>query len=473
MIDARMLRRPVRCSFHASVVPKVIPDTTFIGEEGVAVVQRILMRMRYAWQSTGRFDAGIDGYIELRDSETREMLGAHLGAQVKARAKFTRETEDSFEFLCEQEDVDYWQRSNLPVVLICVRSGTDEAWFKCVTEYFADPDVRAERRVAFDKQADRFDEDAAAALRDMALPPDAGVPRQGLTGPETLLTNLLPIASCGEHIWSATTDCLDREDAATRYAQADEEAGEELPRASDYIIREGKLYSLRDPNTCELVRICDAQTATSQPVGGWADSDDRELQHRFADVLRRTLLQQLKSRINWQHEKGLFYFAAGEELEDVEVAGERAKRKVVKVKRVPTRDGEERVSYVKHLAFRPRFVRFAGVWYLEITPDWYYSYDGVREAGQAWTLRAGLKRLERNAAVVGHLKFWEHMLTTQLSAFDPHNLPLRFRPLRAERVPVGIQDRTWQGSRARTAAAAKASTRQQVSKRPTTRRKGG
>ena len=157
-------------------MPKVLPETTFIGEEGIAVVQRILMRMRYAWQPTGRFDAGIDGYIELRDRQTREMLGAHLGAQVKARAKFTRETADTFEFLCEQEDVDYWLRSNLPVVLICVRSGTDEAWFKCVTEYFSDPGLRAERRVAFDKNEDRFDENAASTLRDIALPADAGVP---------------------------------------------------------------------------------------------------------------------------------------------------------------------------------------------------------------------------------------------------------------------------------------------------------
>jgi hypothetical protein len=174
-------------------VAKVIPDTTFIGEDGVAVVQRILMQMRYAWQPTGRFDAGIDGYTELRDDQTKEMLGAHLGAQVKTRARFTRETDTSFEFLCEQDDVDYWMRSNLPVVLICVHSGTDDAWYACVTEYFADPAVRAERRVTFDKQRDRFGVHSSAALRDLALPDDAGVPRQGLTGPETLLTNLLTV----------------------------------------------------------------------------------------------------------------------------------------------------------------------------------------------------------------------------------------------------------------------------------------
>ena len=126
------------------------------------------------------------------------------------------------------------------MVLICVRSGTDEASFKCVTEYFSDPGLRAERRVAFDKNEDRFDENAASTLRDIALPADAGVPRQGLTGPETLLTNLLPISTVGNHIWSASTDCVDREQVNARYAEADQAANAELPRAKATIHPPGR-----------------------------------------------------------------------------------------------------------------------------------------------------------------------------------------------------------------------------------------
>lgn len=285
-------------------MPKVIRDSTFIGEGGIAVVQHILMEMRFAWQPTGRFDVGIDGYIELRDSQTQEMLGAHLGAQVKARAKFTRETDTTFEFLCDQEDVDYWLRSTLPVLLICVRSGTEDAWYVCVTDYFADSDVRAERRVVFDKEQDRFDARVANALRDRALPLDAGVPRQGLTGPETLLTNLLPVVQHGTDVWSAPTECETREDANARYAEL------EGSRASDYLLGDGRLYSLRDPRTCELARICEASESESQDVHAWAGSKDDAVQRRFADLLRRTLLQQLKPRIQWQPEKGIFYFAA-------------------------------------------------------------------------------------------------------------------------------------------------------------------
>lgn len=428
---------------------KKIHDTTFIGEGGIAVVQSILMQMRYAWQPTGRFDAGIDGYIELRDGQTKEMLGAHLGAQVKTRKKFTRETDTSFEYLCDQEDVDYWIRNTLPVLLICVRSDSSDAWFVCVTDYFADPDARAERRVVFDKERDRFDASVADELRDLALPPDAGVPRQGLTGPETLLTNLLPVAHHGSHVWSAPTDCVTLDQANARYAEV------EGPRASDYLLFDQRLYSLRDPGTCELARICDAPKAQTVDVATWADSDDPDVQRRFANMLRRTLLQQLKPRVRWQPEKALFHFAALTD-EDISLTGPTGfSRKVVAIKRFTGRDGEERTSYIRHLAFRPRFVRFESTWYLEVTPEWYFSWDGTREDRKAAERLRFYKSRERNNAVMNHLRFWEHMLTSQLAAFDTEGVPLRFGPLRTERVAVGIDDRAWQGSRARRSAAAK------------------
>jgi hypothetical protein len=178
--------------------------------------------------------------------------------------------------------------------------------------------------------------------------------------------------------------------------------------------------------------------------------------------------------VHWQPEKNLFYFAAGTneeseereqaegtvkipKLEDVVLAGPKLKRAVAKVQRFTSDSGEERVSYIKHLAFRPRFVWLDGAWYLAVVPDWYYSWDGEHEAARAADLRAGLKRMERNAAVTGHLKFWEHMLASQLGAL----MGSTYRsgtggPLRTERVQVGIDDRVWQGSRARRAAAQKA-----------------
>lgn len=417
---------------------KTIHDNTFIGEDGIAVVQRTLMMMRFAWQPTGAFDAGIDGYIELRDSKTKAMLGAHLGAQVKARARFTAETDNGFEFLCDQEDVDYWMRSNVPVLLICVHPDRSEAWWICVTEYFADPQRRASRRVGFDKQTTRFEPGVADQLRDLALPPDAGVPRQGLTGAETLVTNQLPLLAHGDALWSAPTSCANREDANSRYAHIDG------PRASDYILREGRLYSLRDPRECPLQHICDADKASRAAAAVWAEATDVDLQRHFADLLRRTLLQQAKPRLRWQPERGFFYFAAPVPLQPVSMVGPSGRaREVVAVKWFTGRDGKRRVSYIRHQAFRPRFVRLDGRWYLEVEPEWYFSWDGQREDSRAEQRLRWLKGKERNNAVVGHLRFWEQILTRPLSLLADDEPLLRFGPLRTERAPVGIDDKTW------------------------------
>ena len=426
---------------------KQIHDNVFIGEDGIAIVQRVLYKMRYAWQATGKFDAGIDGYIELRDARNRSMLGAHLGAQVKARRQFTAETDESFEFLCEQEHIDYWMRSNIPVLLICVHPETDEAWFVCVTEYFLNPSIRAGRRVFFDKRTMRFDASIVDRLRELALPTDAGVPRRGLTGPETLLTNLLPLVEVSDTLWSAPTECQTSEQANARYALADG------PRASDYLLRENQLYSLRDPGVCELARLCEASRANSQPSTVWSASGDRDLEWRFADLLRRTLLQQLKPRIRWQPDRALFYFAPPFPLHSLKLVGPTGRRRaVVDVKWFTGRDGKRRVSHVRHQAFSPRFVRLEGQWYLQIEPDWYFSWNGTLEDRRADERLRFWKARERNNAVSGHLRLWEQILCEQSSGLDDHDTLLRFGPLRTERAPVGIDDKVWRPQKARPAA---------------------
>jgi hypothetical protein len=430
------------CLTILEAMAKRLHDNVFIGEDGTALVQRILMKMRFGWVPTGKFETGIDGYIELRDSKSRTMLGAHLAAQVKGWAAYTAETDTGFEFLCEQEHVDYWMRSNLPVLLICVHPDTDEAWYVCVSDYFAAPERRASRRVVFDKRTMRFDPSVAETLRDVALPADSGVPRHGLTGPETLLTNLLPVEACGDSLWSAPTDCRTYAQANARYAEV------EGPRASDYLLRDERLYSLRDPRTCELARICDAEQAVAEPVEAWADAGEVDLQRRFSDLLRRTLLQQLKPRLRWQPERALFYFAAPMPLRRLSMVGPTGrKRDVVAVKWFKGRDAKQRVSYVRHQAFRPRFVRWDGQWYLEIEPDWYFSWNGTLEDSRAEERLRFWKGKERNNAVSGHVRFWEQVLVGQVGSLSADTPLLQLGSLRTERAPVGIDDRVWRRQR--------------------------
>jgi hypothetical protein len=52
---------------------KRIGRSDIIGEQGIAHIRRIVLDMGYVFYETGGVEAGIDGYIELRDQSTGEV----------------------------------------------------------------------------------------------------------------------------------------------------------------------------------------------------------------------------------------------------------------------------------------------------------------------------------------------------------------------------------------------------------------
>jgi hypothetical protein len=82
---------------------------------------------------------------------------------------------------------------------------------------------------------------------------------------------------------------------------------------------------------------------------------------------------------------------------------------------------------------------------LEIEPDYLFTYDGERESYRAEEYMAGIKRLDKNLAVVGHLRMWEYLLTRPPSLLHPEPGLLTFGDLRTVDVPVGIDDALWRG----------------------------
>ena len=107
---------------------KIITNQTIIGQQGVALVEKRVLDMGWLWHQTGVFDAGIDGYIELRDPITGAALNSIIQVQSRAtQGKFTAETDTSFEYLCSERDLVYWLAGNAPVILICSHPATGEA----------------------------------------------------------------------------------------------------------------------------------------------------------------------------------------------------------------------------------------------------------------------------------------------------------------------------------------------------------
>ena len=97
---------------------KKISRSDIIGDKGIALIHRLVLDMGFVWNPTG-LEAGIDGYIEIRDEATGEVTNCILQVQSKATAApFAAETDTGFHFVCDERDLDYWLGGNAPVILI-------------------------------------------------------------------------------------------------------------------------------------------------------------------------------------------------------------------------------------------------------------------------------------------------------------------------------------------------------------------
>lgn len=419
---------------------KKMPDSQISGQMGINLIEEIVLGMKFLWHPAGAFDAGIDGRIELRDVRTSEPLNRLVGVQSKAWERFTGETEESFEFLCDRADVDYWMRSREPVLLVCSHPETREAWAVCVTDWFSDPGRRAEQRVKFDKRRHSFDASNALELLHLAARDEPSVVRLPPAPPEDLVSNLLPISSVSDRIWRAPALVDDRDEAQARYAAI---GG---LRASDYLLRDKQLYALRDPSDCALAHLCDVGRVRAFPSDRWSSSEDPALRRYWVELLRRALLQQVKHELQWHPTQHLFYFPAPDPLGSMNVEGPNGSRRVVKVERYfDKRRAEERLKYVRHHCFRPSFQYVNGQWCLAVEPDYLFTYDGERRNYRADEYLAGIKRFDRNPAVLGHLRLWEYLLTRPPSLLRQEAPLLTFAPLLRVYVPTGIDDSAWRG----------------------------
>jgi hypothetical protein len=147
---------------------KTIHPNQITGEYGAALVKARAHAMGFLYTPYGPVEAGIDGIIELRDSVTGQVGGRLVAVQIKTTSQslYTAETEESFEYLCEPNDIAYWERANVPLIIVLVRLSDDSAYWKLIkTPGTPIPD----RRLRVNKFTDKFDSTAADSIAAVAV----------------------------------------------------------------------------------------------------------------------------------------------------------------------------------------------------------------------------------------------------------------------------------------------------------------
>ncbi len=421
-------------------MPKFIPENWIKGQRGVNLVEKIVLDMGFTWEAT-RVDAGIDGQIEIRDLTTGALKNWILRAQVKERQSFLGETADSFSFICDENDLDYWLGGTTPNILIVCRTSTNEAYWVSLRDYFLDGDRRKSRRVVFRKHENRFSKDSAADLVALARPRDSGLYLQPPRQPEVLHANVLPVTRLPENVYIAETR-FRKHGPIFAILNADKLFGN-----GEFILRRNEIISVHDLRHHQWSKVC--ETATAQPTSfkEWAEEDLEERESEVRELLHRCLdALTWKMGMRFNGKDHCFYFRKPEQQKEV--------RKNIRSKSKEARRGlvveyysgtPRRLRGYKHAAFRGEFRRFGEEWFLEVTPTTFYTFDGKRRKANSDQLRKGIKQIERHAAVSGHMKMWSELLaeTEQTEFLDTSYRHLALGRWQELTLPVSLPEKAW------------------------------
>lgn len=416
---------------------KKVSRSAHIGDAGIALIHQRVSAMDHVWHER-KVDAGIDGTIELRDPATGEVSNCHLQVQSKASDNdFPGETTDRFHYDCDERDLDYWMKSPVPVLLICSHPKRNEAWWVHIQAYFSDPARRASGRVDFHKITMAFAGDVSDRLFAVSDPHGRAHTPVADFREETLESNLVPV-SMPDVFWSyeavATTP--------RKVYDLQRESGLEI--RDDFTLFGGRLLTWNLVEGTALggaVRSTPTLEATGELLDGSPDSE-----RVLVRLLNNALREDMRGDCDFHRKRHMLYFRATESLAPRSWNTKGSHWRSV-FKSYAKKTDPSQVSYYKHAGLKWQFLNLDNEWFCAITPDYFYSVNGQRESRYTAQYLSGIKRLERNPAVLGETRMWAAILAGREggedSLFSQRERILDFGKLVTFDTDRGIDEAKW------------------------------
>lgn len=414
-------------------VAKYAPRGTVIGDAGVGLIHTTVGLMGHLWHPTSGVDSGIDGEIELRSPSDGQVKNRRIGVQSKAtESPWDADDGDSFSFSPTYNDIEYWLSSNHPVIVVCTRPSTGEAYWRSVQEWVRDPQRRAKRTLRFDKQKDRFDQATRDLLFNLnAVDHDDVEPPGPAPEPETLLTNLMPISWQGAEVWSAEIGDLDPPAVFERARLVG-------ATHTGLAFRDGELWSLREFSDAFLGAI-DAHAAKRSSLDGWLQSGDVSDLNLIRELVCRDLVDRHSWWLRWHAYKKRAYFRRRGERQAVSYKwGKGTGRGVV----LPQYAKAGHFTGYRHDAAGLHVRRFGDALYLQVSPTYLFTWDGKDLSGHHDSALAGINRKDRHASVSQMLRMWATLLADE-HTIDGHEHPFALGALVEVRSPQSIPENGW------------------------------
>jgi Domain of unknown function (DUF4365) len=420
---------------------KKISKSDIIGDQGIALIHQRVSAMGFLWHPT-RLEAGIDGWIELRDDQTGEVTGHFVPVQSKAadtNRRFTAETDTSFEFLCDERDLGYWLSSNAPIVIVVSRPNEDEAYWACITDRFRDLTSRKARRICFDKKRDRFDVNSAHDIAKLAIAKNSGFYLAAPPKKERLYSNLLGLSQYASRIFIAQTDLR----FPSQVWQALKEFTTQALGA--WVLTDKTLVSFHDLAEEPWQHLCDRGTVEGFHSDEFAFAEDDRQASLFANLLYVTLKDALWANyVRYDKLLDHYYFLPNTDLTPKTFFYQALENKTSRIVVGPYYGKKDPSTprFYRHNAFQGRWRRFEQGWYLEIVPTYRFTSDGQSLYPWYEDLLSGIKRLENNQAVLGQVVMWSRLLGRPPDMFDKDPF-LIFGELKTFDLDAGLFDTVW------------------------------
>jgi len=422
--------------------PKTITRAQILGETAVQFIGRRFLEIGFPWHPTNApLEAGIDGFVEIRDLQTGEATNAWIAVQSKGRTKLEKETDDSFEFTCTPRDLDYWRRGNMPVLIVVSRPERDEAWWISVKDYFRnDPARQQTRRIHFDKKGTALTAAATGELLRLVQAAGAGTYFRPAPTRERLHTNLLEVTRLPKLIYRAKTTLRD----ATECREQLKKQMEYPPR--EWLFDNELIYSVHDLRGEPWTSVCDIDTIDPIEATKWASSDDPGERCLFVWMLNeclRSFVGKIGMRYN-KDDKALYF----KKTPDLSPKVKRYRSRQQLTQRIvfrgyPSQSDPEKVFCYRHVGFEPRFRRFDGRWCLEINPTYLFTSDGDKRDTYSQEYLAKIKSIEGSGAVGGCVVMFAALLRDRDGLFADNYPHLGFGTLLDADIDVGIDDKLW------------------------------
>ena len=415
--------------------PKTISAQGLTGQQGINFVENVVLETGSRWTPSGPNEVGIDGYIELFDPNSRQPLGLNLAVQSKVVTAIGSSSDPTFDYWCAANDLDYWLRMNMPVVLVVSSPATREGYWISISGHFKGWKHGDSTQVTFVKSRDRFNRDAFHKLAEVAAP-KSGLYLAPVRRAEYLRGNLLCLDSFPSSLFIADTEYRTPRELRNALRETKQETD------GVWVLWEKKIITFHDLGEEPWSSVSDPGTRERFATSEWSTSSDPTRQRVFVQLLNQTLREQISSKVRYWPQEDSFAMAGLPRKMPYQSLKRRSKISVVSAFSTITSD-DRKFEWFRHLAFRGQFRFLDGTWYLEITPTYRFTRDGhILDRFHSDRLK-GIKRLEGNRAVLSSILFWADYLRPRTSLFDTTVTPLQFGELVKFECDVGIVDQQW------------------------------